>query len=156
MNLNLQTPRKQRGWINFAIAGISAASSLLSSKRASKKQAAARRAQQNINRLKNIQARREFKQQFYLNQAERVTSAIASGQGLESSAVRAGTNAATTQADASLRELGVMQKLGGDASAALESAAKSSFNSQVFGAISSFALSSGGESLLNKLTGPSE
>ena len=153
MNLNLQTPRKQGGWINLAIAGIGAAASLFSGSRAARRQKAARRAQQNINRLKNAQARREFKQAFYLQQAEQVTRAIASGQGLESSAVQARTAAGTTQADVSLRELGVMSQLGGEASRALEGAARASFNSQVFGAISSFAMSSGGADLINKLKG---
>ena len=151
MNLNLQTPRKQGGYLNLIIGGASAVAGLISGSKASKRQRQARRAQQNINRLKNIQARREFKQAFAVSQAEQITRAIGSGQGLESSAVQARTQSATTQADVSLNELGVMQRLGGEASSALEAASKASFNSQVFGAIGSFAMSSGGSNLINKL-----
>ena len=156
MNLNLQTPKKQAGFINLVVGGVMAAGSLLAGRKAAKAQKAARRAQQQINRIKNFQNKREFLAAANQAQAEAFLAPIQAGADVSSSFAQATSGSIRRQAETSSQEFQKMGELGEAASASLNRAARASFASDVFGAVGSFSMSSGGGTLINKAFGIEE
>lgn len=152
MNLNMQTPHKQRGWINFVIGGALALGSAISGRKSRKAQNAARRQQQQANRLKNLQSKREFLRNFRQQQAAAVASGIAGGT-TDSSISRATQSSQRAQASVAGAEFGELNRLGEAASANLNRAATQSYNAGIYGQLAGFALSDTGGNLINKFLG---
>ena len=119
----------------------SAALSIRAGKKATKAQRVANAAQRKINRLKNKQAKRTFLRSFRQAQANVLTSSVASGAGLESSAFQATTLSEQAQVRLGIKEFKEFDRLGGEFSAAQDRASRQSFKSAAFGTVSSFAAS---------------
>lgn len=121
---------------------VSAGSAIMShkaGKKASRAQQEANEAQRKINQLKNKQAKRAFLRNFRQAQANLISASIASGVGLESSAVQGGVTSVRSQRDLAVKEFGQMDTLGGEMTAAMNSASRNQLRAQTWSAVSSFA-----------------
>lgn len=151
MNLNLQTPKKQRGFIQAVIGGALAIGSLVSGNKARKAQNSARAAQQQANRVRNFQAKRQFLRDFRQQQAAAIANPLAAGA-VDSSFSRATQSSQGTQANIASLDFSRLNELGELASANLNSAARAQFASSVFGTLGQFANSPGGQDLIDRLS----
>ena len=151
MNLNLQTPRKQAGFLDILVGGALAVGSAITGNKARKAQNRARAAQQQANRVRNFQAQRQFMRNFRQAQAEALARGIAGGADPSSSFAQATKSSQATQAETASRDFGELTRLGEQASANLNKAANASFASGLFSTAASFAMSDAGGNLLNKL-----
>lgn len=150
MNLNLQSPRKQAGFLQILGAGLAFGSALLGNK-ARKSQNRARRAQQQANRVRNFQNQRQFMRNFRVAQAEALARGIAGGADPSSSFAQATKASQATQAETASRDFGELSRLGESASANLNRAANASFASGLLSTASSFAMSPEGSDFLKNL-----
>jgi len=142
MNLNLQSPKKQAGFIQFAVGAVLGAASLFEGNKARKAQNKARSQQQQSNRIRNLQAKRQFLRNFRVAQAQAIAAPLASGV-QDSSFARATTASQGTQARVATREFNQQDALGEAASANLNAAANASFASGILGTLASAAQSPG-------------
>lgn len=123
------------------VAAGSAYMSHKAGKKSSKAQQKANEAQRKINKLKNKQAKRAYLRNFRQAQADTYTSAIAAGVGIDSSAFQGARVSHESQRALALKEFGKMDELGGEMTAAMNSAARNTARAQTWGAVSSFAQS---------------
>lgn len=123
------------------IAAVSSLASIVSGRKASKAQKRANAAQRKINRLKNKQKKRAFLRSFRQAQADVLTSAIGSGASLDSSVFQGTTLSEQAQVRLGIKEFKEFDTLGGEFTAAQDSASRHGFQSAAFGTISSFAQS---------------
>lgn len=150
MNLNLQTPRKQAGFLQLLGLGFAAGTALLGNKTRTA-QNRARRDQQQANRVKNFQAQRQFMRNFKAAQAEALARGVAGGADVSSSFTQATKASQATQAETASRDVGELSRLGESASAQLNRAANASFASGLLSTASSFAMSPEGSDFLKNL-----
>lgn len=150
MNLNLQTPKKQLGFIQLVGLGLAAASAVAGDK-ARSAQNKARRAQQEANRVRNFQAKRQFLRDFRQQQAVALTNPLASGADISSSAAQATLASQTSQKNAAVRDFQRLDQLGQIASSNLNKAANAQFAASTLGTVSSFIGSPGGQEFLGKI-----
>lgn len=130
--------------VSAAIAGVAAVGAYKShkaGKKASKAQQAANEAQRKINKLKNFQAKRQFLRNFRQAQANVLTSAIAAGVGIESSAFQGTAQSQLSQRGTALADFAKMDELGGEQTAAMNAQSRATAKAQTWGAVSSFASS---------------
>ena len=142
--LQFKGPQKQAGFWNFVaagIAGLTGIGSAISGRKAKKAQKRANDAQRKINRLKNFQAKRAFLRQVRQAQAANLTQGVAAGVGLESSRVQGTQSSQEAQMRSSVTEFGVMDKLGGEQTSALNKAAQRQYNAGLYSTASNFAMS---------------
>jgi len=149
MNLNLQSPRKQAGFVQLLGLAFAAGSAVIGNK-SRKAQNRARAAQLQANRIKNFQAQRQFLRNFRLAQAEALMSGLAGGT-TDSSISRATQSSQGTQARVAGGEFKELSRLGESASANLTRAANASFTSGLLSTASSFAMSAEGSDFLKSL-----
>ena len=125
--------------IALAVTAVSTVSSIKQGKKAVKGQKAANAATRKANQLRNKQAKRAFLRNFRQTQAVAISSAIASGVGLDSSLVQGTLSSEKTQAKTALREFKAFDELGATFTAATNRAASASFKSAAFGQVAGFA-----------------
>lgn len=150
MNLNLQTPRKQAGFLELLGLAFGIGSAITGNK-ARKAQNRARAAQQQANRIRNFQAQRQFLRNFRIAQAEALAMGIAGGADPSSSFGQATLSSQGAQARTAVRDVQELSKLGESASANLNKAANASFASGLLSTASSFAMSPAGSDFLKNL-----
>lgn len=124
-----------------AVSAASAYKSHKAGKKAAKAQKKANEAQRKINKLKNFQAKRQFLRNFRQAQANVLSSAIASGVGIESSAFVGTQESQKQQANIAVKEFARMDELGGEQTMAMNQQARATSQAQTWGAVSSFASS---------------
>lgn len=154
VNFNLQTPRKQRGWIQLVGLAIAAVGAGMQAK-AAHDQRKARRGQQYANRLRNFQAKRQFMRNFKVAQAEALARGIAGGGDPRSSYTQATLASQTAQARTASRDFREFDRIGQQASAYLDSAARAQFGANLLSTAASFAMSDAGSDFLKNLGGGS-
>ena len=137
--------------LGLAIGIVGTLLSARSSRKASKQQQKANKARADIQRIKNKQAKRNFLKSFRLQQASAVVGGVAAGVDVESSRVQAQLASGQTQRRIGLQEFEQQEKLATTANIAEEASASRIRQAGVFGAVASFAQSSGGGDLLDKL-----
>lgn len=113
--------------------------SLNAAKKSRNQAAAANEAQKKINRLRNAQNKRAFLRNFRQSQANVLSSAIASGIGLESSRTRGTIASEKSQRDLAVSEFAEADRLGGEVADFRTAAAGSQARAQRFSALASFA-----------------
>lgn len=124
-----------------AISAGSAYASHRAGKKAAKAQKKANEAQRKINKLKNFQAKRQFLRNFRQAQANVLSSAIASGVGIDSSAFQGTQQSQMQQANVAVKEFKQMDEYGGEMTQAMNRQASATARAQTWGAVSSFASS---------------
>lgn len=120
-------------------------------KKARKNRAIAAKAQSDIARIANRQARRQFIQNFRQAQASAVVSGVASGASLESSAVQGTLGSNTSQAQSAVRDNDRQQTLSKVAGDNLAKASRREFQAGVFDTIGALASSDGFSDDIDKL-----
>lgn len=150
MNLNLQTPRKQAGFIQVLGLAFAAGSAVMGNK-ARKAQNRARAAQMQANRIRNFQAQRQFMRNFRQAQAEALARGIAGGADPSSSFTQATMASEQSQVKTAQRDFAELSRLGEAASANLNRAANAQFASGLLSTASSFAMSPAGSDFLKNL-----
>lgn len=133
-----------------AVAAIAVGGQLVAGSKAKKASKRANRAQREINRLKNEQARRAYMRSFRQAQAAALVGGIASGAGLESSLVQGTLTSQHSQTITAQSEFNKTNELGDVYAAALNKQASANFMGSVFGSVASFATSAAGSDFLNK------
>lgn len=124
-----------------AVSAASAYKSHKAGKKAARAQKKANEAQRKINKLKNFQAKRQFLRNFRQAQANVISSAIASGVGIDSSAFVGTQQSQGTQANVAVKEFKKMDEFGGEMTTAMNQQASATAKAQTWGAVSSFASS---------------
>lgn len=123
-----------------ALAVVGAIGSARSAKKARKAQEQQNRLQRELNKLKNKQTKRSYMRAFRAQQASAVAAAVASGIGLESSALQGTLASQRRQAGTYADEFLTMDRLGGEITSAMNAQSKYNFQSQIWGQASQIGM----------------
>ena len=124
---------------SLAVSAGSAVASHQAGKKAAGAQMAANEAQRKITRLRNQQAKRQYLRQFRQAQAATITNAIAAGVGIDSSAFRGTLVSQERQRATAVQEFNLMDRFGGEMTAAMQAQSRYNARANTFAAIGSFA-----------------
>jgi hypothetical protein len=125
----------------MVVSGLTAVASGVAAKKAAKNQKRANATQAEINRLQNEQAKRSFIRNYRQQQAANINASIAAGIGLESSRTQGTRSSLESQRITAQVEFKEADRLGTQKIGQLNKAATNQFQSQAWGAASSFASS---------------
>ncbi len=133
------------GVVAAVVTTVGTIGSISAGRKSGKSQEAANAAQMKINRLRNAQQKRLFLNEVRKFLAETTVSGVAAlGGGYESSRIEGTLQSERTQRDLAVREFKQLDELGGEFTAAMNRAARQSFQSQTYGQLGNLAGNLGG------------